>query len=179
MLLSKVVMCRSYCWCARSSVGSAPVLLLCVVSKDRGNVLKKITQNAGFTLIELMIAVAVVGILTAIALPSYTGYTRRATTASAKAQIMDIANRQQQFLISNRSYATKSDLEAAGFSLPENVSSGYDYAISVASSTVPGFTITFTAKGNQIPEGSLLFNSEGTKKLCKPPEVFSDSCKPW
>jgi len=120
-------------------------------------------KHKGFTLIELMITVAIVGILSAIAYPSYTQYMIRANRAAAQAEMMDIANRQQQFLLTDRGYASKTTLEASGYSLPSNVSSKYSYAIVIGTGTVPSYTLTFTPTGPQASDGDLMLTSEGAK----------------
>lgn len=63
-----------------------------------------IKRIKGFSLIELMIVVAVIGILAAIAYPNYTEYVRKARRASAQAVLMDVANKQQTYLLSRRTY---------------------------------------------------------------------------
>ena len=62
-------------------------------------------QASGFTLIELMITVAIVGILAAIAVPSYSSYTAKARRADAKAQLVQVAQFMQRFYAANDSFA--------------------------------------------------------------------------
>ena len=58
----------------------------------------------GFTLIELIIAVAIVAILASIALPNYTEYVKRASRAEAAAYLLDAANKEEQYFVDNREY---------------------------------------------------------------------------
>lgn len=120
-------------------------------------------KQRGFTLIELMITVAIVAILASVAFPSYTRYVIKANRSAAQAQMLDIANRQQQFLLANRAYASKTALTTSGYALPTELSSRYSYDITVGTDTVPAYTITFTATGSQVSDGNLTYNSEGVK----------------
>lgn len=120
-------------------------------------------RNRGFTLIELMVVLTLIGLLIAIALPSYRQYVLRSNRTAAQAQMMDIANREQQFLLANRVYASKSALEDSGYSLPADVASAYSYDITVGTDAVPSFTITFTATDRQSDDGDLTLDSQGVK----------------
>ena len=123
------------------------------------------SKTGGFTLIELMITVAIVAILAAIALPSYRQYVIRSKRSAAQAQMMDIANREQQFLLANRNYADKTALTASGYALPSDVSVNYGYDIVLSTTGAPGFMLTLTPQpqGGQASDGPLTLNSEGVK----------------
>lgn len=117
----------------------------------------------GFTLLELMITVAVIGILAGVAYPSYQQYIIRSNRSAAQSEMMTIANREQQYLLSNRVYATKAQIESTGYALPSEVSPRYSYDITVNNTGEPTFTITFTAIGAQASDGNLTLDNKGTK----------------
>jgi type IV pilus assembly protein PilE len=127
------------------------------------NSLKNCFKQSGFTLIELMVVVAIVGILAAIAYPSYTQYTIRVNRAAAQSEMMAIANRQQQFLLTNRNYVDKGTLEASGYALPTDLANKYNYTIALGGGAVPFYTLTFTPAGMQASDGNLTINSDGVK----------------
>ena len=67
---------------------------------------KTMRQHIGFTLIELLIVLAVVAILALIALPSYQAQIRKGHRAAAQSYMMDLAQRQAQYLLDARAYAS-------------------------------------------------------------------------
>lgn len=62
--------------------------------------------SQGFTLIELMITVAIIGLLASVALPSYSSYVARARRADARTQLIQAAQFMQRFYSANDSYST-------------------------------------------------------------------------
>jgi type IV pilus assembly protein PilE len=131
----------------------------------------KTTTQTGFTLIELMITVAIVGILTAIAMPSYTEYINRANRTDAKTALMQNA----QFLERNYTEVNRYDFsDSAGtvaIVLPVTASptSGttlYDIA---ANTTATTYTLTATpVTGGRMDGdacGSLSLNQFGQKTV--------------
>lgn len=126
----------------------------------------KRSSTRGFTLIELIITVAIVAILARIAYPSYVTHVRKGLRRSAQAQMLDIANREQQFLLSNKTYVDYPTLTASGYALPTELNGKYandNTIVTVGTSTVPAFTITFTAIGTQAADGPLTLNEQGVK----------------
>ncbi len=74
------------------------------------------TREGGFTLIELLVVVVIIGILAAIAIPTYIGQEDEAKDAAAKAQLRTAATSQQLYYAKQDEYAgDATDLEAYGF----------------------------------------------------------------
>ena len=79
-------------------------------------------KRNGFSLIELLIVIAIVAILATIAIPAYRDYIIRANRRAAQAEMMEIANRERQYLLANRTYADEATLP---FTLADRVSENY------------------------------------------------------
>jgi type IV pilus assembly protein PilE len=130
----------------------------------------------GFSLIELMIAVVIVGILAAIALPSYNNYVLRANRTVGKAMIMEIAAKQESYFTDRKRYAA--DLAQLGYVAAFPVltadsrlvasSSAAIYSVSIMDVDAAGsyFLITIIPQGRQVKDtkcGTMSLNSRGVK----------------
>lgn len=98
------------------------------------------SRNAGFTLIELMIAMAIIAILAAVALPSYTNYVRRGKIPDATSALMAKRVKIEQFYQDNRTYAGAPVLSA-----DSTTSKYFDFAGTGDAST---YTLTATGKAS-------------------------------
>lgn len=113
-------------------------------------------RQRGVTLLELMTVVMIIGILSAIAIPSYRTYLMRAQRSDATAALLRVAAAQEKFYLQNNSYATNAQLAAGppaglGFVGTEH---GF-YNLGLASTDVTlDFTVTATpiAGGPQVKD---------------------------
>lgn len=119
--------------------------------------------GAGFTLIELMVAVAIVGILAAIALPSYREYVLRSQRSDAQTVLLDGA----QFM--QRWYAAKNSFAGADEALPYTRSPRDGDQRYTVSATIDddnqGFTLTATPSATDTKCGNLTLTHTGQKGL--------------
>ncbi|WP_276205400.1 type IV pilin protein [Methylocaldum sp. 14B] len=130
-----------------------------------------IRKIRGFTLMELMIAVAVVGILAAVAFPSYQSQVIKTRRSDGKAALMAAAAKQEQYYLDNKTYANS--MTALGYAAnPANSQEGY-YQISIAAATAACpiatcFSLTATGQGSQQSDGvcgNLTLSSSGAKGI--------------
>ncbi|OQW89096.1 MAG: hypothetical protein BWK72_03780 [Rhodoferax ferrireducens] len=110
-------------------------------------------KSGGFTLIELMITVAVIGILAAVALPSYSSYIARSKRAEARAEVLKAEGWLERYYTENNRYSstaaatTTNPTAFAGLfgSIPKTGTAYYTISLAVTGS---GYTITATPTGS-------------------------------
>jgi type IV pilus assembly protein PilE len=122
----------------------------------------------GFSLIELMVVVVVIGLLSAIALPSYTRYVLRSHRSSAITGVLDVASRQARYYTTNNTYTTS--MTALGYPadpMPLTDSSNRYYNLSVSAASATAFTVIATPVGNQTKDtcGTYSYTDLGVKSI--------------
>ena len=124
-------------------------------------------KAAGFTLVELMIAVAVIAILAAFAYPSYTRHMARSHRSEAQGYLMRVAQRQQQYFLDSRDFASEATIFGVE-PVPAQVAEQYVVTIRPAlPTTPPTFTVTATPRAGSLQaayrEPVLSIAQDGTK----------------
>lgn len=121
-------------------------------------------RSAGFTLIELMITVVIVAILMAVALPSYRQHVVRSNRAAVEAFMLEVANKQERYLLDQRSYAAS--LDDLFLSAGSEITSNYSVVVS-NTGTGLAYLITATPINSQLTGdtecGVLTLDQVGTK----------------
>ena len=130
-------------------------------------------KSRGFTLVELMMVVTVIAILAAIAIPSYSSYTSKARRADAAQLLLDIQNKEEQYVLDARVYTTA--LTSAGGGIPMASANGwtcagttctntfYSVAVTLVTGPPPSYNVVATALSSQASDGDLTLSSAGAK----------------
>ena len=114
-------------------------------------------KSGGFSLTELMIVVAAIGILAGIAYPSYQNYTKQTRREAAKAQLTNAAALYEQFYLNNKTFNTTFTV----LGLPTTTEGGFYTLAGVGTATT--FTLTATPSGSQATDdcGTLTLTKGG------------------
>jgi len=142
------------------------------VAGDTGHPAARHRFSGGFTLVELMIVVVIIGILAAIGVPGYQDYVRKANRSAAQQFMLTAANKQEAYLVDNRAYTATLGTGGLGLTTPPELSGKYTVAICIdptvlscatAGTAAPYYKITATAAGSQLSDGDLTLTSAGAK----------------
>lgn len=128
----------------------------------------------GFTLIEIVVALAIVSILVMIAVPNFSGLMTKGRRPDGKAILLDIGDKQEMFFTANLPNSYADDLTDLNYVSPQPSEQGY-YQVTLAVTPVgcapstanpcTGFVLTATALGGQAADGcgNLTLNNFGVK----------------
>lgn len=138
-------------------------VLTCVakMSRSTSSLAKKLPSN-GFTLIELMITVAVIGILASIAYPSYQEHVRKTRRSDAQAVMLENAQGLERFFASNNTYSGASLISDKA--PKEGATQYYGIAVGVSEDGL-SYDLTATPAGAQVGDrcGNMTLSSTGAK----------------
>lgn len=108
-------------------------------------------QHRGFTLIEVMIVIAIVAILSAIAIPSYTGYVTRGRIIEATAGLSDARNKMEQFFQDNRTYPAGCVIQPnAPTATQVQLQALQNFALACGNLGAATYTVTATGSGPMV-----------------------------
>lgn len=125
--------------------------------------MKRITK--GFTLVELMIVVVIIGVLASIALPAYNDHVRRGKMAEATSTLADLRFRMERYYQDNRRYATASGGTDCGAVMPVSPAVKYfAYTCDVTTGGDQTFVITATGDAGEGMSGYTFTIDEGNVK---------------
>lgn len=130
--------------------------------------------HKGFTLIEVMITVAIIAILASVALPSYTDYIRRSQASEATGQLSLYRTRMEQYYQDNRNYGSSGT--TCGITTTD--SKYFSFSCSTSNSA-QNFSLTATDKGGAVTGHVYTINDTGTQTTTKFKNVTQSGKNCW
>lgn len=134
--------------------------------------MKTMNSQNGFTLIELLVTVAIIGILTAIALPSYMSSVIKGSRNSVQTELMQMAALEEKIYLNSNSYSTASPVITTAYNGQNTGGLGWSanskdgrYTFSCVACTANTYTLTATpvATTSQASDGTLSIDQMGNK----------------
>ena len=123
----------------------------------------KYSRQHGFTLVEIMVVVVIIGILAAIAYPSYTEYVKRGYRTEGQAFLNDVSAREERYFAQNNSYIVATN-KYASLGLSSTNSSNTKYTLEISKvDDDGGYTLTAKNKFDDSKCGNLTLNAVGVK----------------
>lgn len=107
---------------------------------------------SGFTLVEVLIVVVIVGILLSIALPSYQESLRKGRRADAKAGLLDAVNRQERLILDRATYTA--DMQQLGFTTDPMISPEGHYSIDAVACATGLINVCYTLTATPVVGGA-------------------------
>ncbi|PKO92922.1 MAG: hypothetical protein CVU16_06060 [Betaproteobacteria bacterium HGW-Betaproteobacteria-10] len=130
--------------------------------------------NKGFTLIEVMIVVVIIGILAAIALPNYSEYVTRSRVPEATSGLSDMRVRMEQYFQDNRTYVGAC---VAGTVAPLPTATNFTFACSGLAATT--YTVTATGGGPMAGFSYTVNQSNGRSSTMSSPSTWTGNAGCW
>lgn len=120
--------------------------------------------NKGFTLIEIMIVIAILGIIVSIALPAYQDSVRKAKRADAQGALLSFANAMERYFTTNGSYDGATAADVYSDQVPVDGGTAY-YTLSVnVTNGGSSYTLTAAATGSMAGDGDFTLTSTGQRE---------------
>lgn len=137
---------------------------------------KELTRAAGFTLIELMVVVAIIAVLTAIALPAYTKYVTKAHRVAAEGCLSESSNYMERYYTTNLSYKSgtggANTLPPFDCAATQQTGSYYKYDFPAGSLSVSSYEVEAVPIGSQLTNdtncGTLTLDQTGARTVSGP-----------